>query len=680
MAFSSNQTITFDGTTTISGSGTVLFTNGLTLNSTKSITLSREVAIPTGKTGTINGIFDCGANIVSGAGGFTLASGATLKTASATGVAGSVTTSSKSFSSGANYEFNGATTGTFTTTPTAYTVNDLTINNASGVTLSQAFTVNGTLTMKSGSLALGGNTLSYTASGTLKYDGTGYSTTTDVEFPVSSGPASLNVNNADATNGLSLQGNRTLSGTLTIASGKTFNIPASTSLTVTGNTIINQTNGLVIKSAAGGTGSFICNGTVNSGTGTTKVERYIVGYTNPDDGWHLLACPLNSFDILTSTFKPTSGDDDLYYYDETQNLWINWLTEDFDFANNRGYLCSYKTTATKYFSGELNNTDRKIDNVSYTPLQGGGWHLIPNPFPCGITWNSAGMSASGYVSTASGKVLNGGRSYSDISDGGIIPAMNSFFMQVNNAANSITIPASFRTHSSTWLKNTGDELLMLTAQSIENTTYQETIIRFNDDATEGFDPQYDSPFLQGVPTVPRMYSLLPDNTELSLNTFPVLTTSRVVPLTFIKGAANTYSINVTKLENFPQETAISLEDTKTNITQDLRTNMVYTFSSSEGDNPKRFFVHFGAPNGVNETVGGNPVRIYSSGNTLYINGNNGNIIKGDIFVYNLMGQQMLQSKLSEGAMTKLSINAPIGYYLVKVITEKKATTAKVFIQ
>jgi hypothetical protein len=177
-----------------------------------------------------------------------------------------------------------------------------------------------------------------------------------------------------------------------------------------------------------------------------------------------------------------------------------------------------------------------------------------------------------------------------------------------------------------------------------------------------------------------MCSYLTDNTQLSLNTFPALTTSRVVPLEFIKGASNNYSIVVTKLDNFPNDVAISLVDTKTNITQDLRKNPVYTFNSSEGDNPKRFNVHFGAPNGVNEIDGNSPFRIYSSNNTLYISNNTGVFLKGEVLVYNLMGQQMMQTKLSEGALTKINLHATTGYYLVKVITDQKAYSGKIFIR
>lgn len=89
---------------------------------------------------------------------FVLSSGATAITTNAagltaSGLTGSVqVTGTRTYSSGANYEFRGAATGAFTTTPTASTVNNLTINNASGVTLSQPLTVAGTFSLSAGIL------------------------------------------------------------------------------------------------------------------------------------------------------------------------------------------------------------------------------------------------------------------------------------------------------------------------------------------------------------------------------------------------------------------------------------------------------------------------------------------------------------------------------------------------
>ena len=99
---------------------------------------------------------DMGTSVLNGsAGTFTLSSGATITTAHAQGISSAAgtgciqSTGVRTFSSGANYVYNGLAgqvTGVFTTTPTALTVSNLTINNAADVTLSQSFTINGLAT------------------------------------------------------------------------------------------------------------------------------------------------------------------------------------------------------------------------------------------------------------------------------------------------------------------------------------------------------------------------------------------------------------------------------------------------------------------------------------------------------------------------------------------------------
>ncbi len=89
---------------------------------------------------------------------FNLNSGGTLVTSNSNGLStngsvqpGSISQLTRTFSSAANYEFKGATTGVFISTPTANTVNNLTINS-SGTTLSQPFIVTGTVGLTAGIL------------------------------------------------------------------------------------------------------------------------------------------------------------------------------------------------------------------------------------------------------------------------------------------------------------------------------------------------------------------------------------------------------------------------------------------------------------------------------------------------------------------------------------------------
>jgi hypothetical protein len=124
----------------------------------------------------ISGALDAASYTVSGSGGVVMNSGSTLKTRLATGVNGALTmTGAKVLSTSSNFEFNGSSAQvTGTTMPT--TVNNLTVNNSAGASLSQSTTVNGTLGLTAGALTIGANTLTIngdivTAAGSLNGSG-----------------------------------------------------------------------------------------------------------------------------------------------------------------------------------------------------------------------------------------------------------------------------------------------------------------------------------------------------------------------------------------------------------------------------------------------------------------------------------------------------------------------------
>jgi xylan 1,4-beta-xylosidase len=139
---------------------------------------------------------DMGTNSLEGNGSFNLKAGATLLTAHANGINGSLAnTGSKTFDPGAGYGFNGSQ-AQVTGNLMPGTVNDLIIDNSAGVTLSNSVTVNGTMEIKSGAFSAGSNTLTYGPDASLKYSGATSQTTTDSEYPSSVKPKNLIIQNS----------------------------------------------------------------------------------------------------------------------------------------------------------------------------------------------------------------------------------------------------------------------------------------------------------------------------------------------------------------------------------------------------------------------------------------------------------------------------------------------------
>jgi len=205
----------------------------------------------------VNGTLNLGAQVLSGASGnFNLASGATLISSHANGLDGAVTmTGTRTFSTGANYEFRGATTGSLLPS----TVHHLTINRDSGMVAldgsGTSQTVSGTLNLVSGGLMAGSSKNSMTVGSLVMRD-------TEISSNLNT---TLQGNvTFDATN----QGRAKISGALDLGGAtRTFTVGNGTSLVdmeVTGGI----SSGGVIKD---GLGTMSIAG-VNDYAGTTTVS------------------------------------------------------------------------------------------------------------------------------------------------------------------------------------------------------------------------------------------------------------------------------------------------------------------------------------------------------------------------------------------------------------------------
>lgn len=165
------QLVTFNGNTTIGGSSTTTFAGGFTVNTNRSVTLSTGIEISAG-TGTVNGTLNCGTNVVTGAGAFTLASGGTLGIGSTAGIASSgasgniQVSGTRTFDTGANYTYNGSS-AQVAGNGLPSSVNNLTINNSAGLTLTNSVTANGALNLQNGIVATGANTLGVSSTGSV---------------------------------------------------------------------------------------------------------------------------------------------------------------------------------------------------------------------------------------------------------------------------------------------------------------------------------------------------------------------------------------------------------------------------------------------------------------------------------------------------------------------------------
>jgi len=603
----SSGILTEGGSTTTSK---IIFGKNGTQTFTSGGTISNLVNFEVGSTS----VTDLGTSVISGGGTFSMLAGSTLHTANTAGLNGSLTlTGTKTFDPTTNFIFDGTAeqvAGSFMPA----TVNNLTIENAAGVKLS--------------------NTL------------------------------------------------LTVTGTLTINSGKLLTIGPGKALTV--GTMLNNLGGetsLVIGSDATGTGSLIFNGQGVAGT----VQRYIAAWGDAAHGWHHLSSPM-MFQMIRPEFVPNDPigwAQDFYAWDEVNGYWFNckdvsgqWVSGfDSYLVPGKGYLVAYQNDVVKNFSGIMDAFDANISGLTNTPGAyppgniTSGWNLLGNPFTSAVTWGTANWNLTNVTSTA--KIWEESTaSYIDIpANTGIIPAMSGFMVETTGNG-SLTIPATDRVHSATpWYKSTNNPYIKLVVHSYDEQTAQENIVTFDQDAAATFDPAFDSHFLSGF--APSFYTTKGAE-MLSTAVFPSLENETTIPVSFVKTAASEYTIEAVTIDNLPAQ--VYLTDLKLDKTQNLAENPSYTFTSEEGDNPARFMLSFS-----HVGIGGKDEvhhAIYASGNTISMV----NPGKGRLEVYNLAGQQILQQEINSNGVYRFNVHGPSGYYMVRFTTGTSVIVNKVFIK
>ncbi len=175
---------------------------------------------------------------------------------------------------------------------------NLKLSGSGTKTLGLNTTVNGTLTM-AGTATLSLNTmipftLTYGTSSTLSYTGSA-SQTTGVEFPASSGPNSVTINNSSGVS-LAASSSKTINGTLKLNNG-TFSVGAST-LTLNGPTISGTPANLSTTSSSslsfGGSSAG-----VNIPIGITALNNLIINNTS--------GVSLNSSPTISGTLTLNNG-------------------------------------------------------------------------------------------------------------------------------------------------------------------------------------------------------------------------------------------------------------------------------------------------------------------------------------------------------------------------------------
>jgi hypothetical protein len=607
-----------------------------------------------------------------------------------------------------------------TTPGTSNQLGNMLIQRSSGsVTLGNALSINGSLTLSSGKLVIGANTL--TLAGTV-------ASMNETNCLVGSSSSNLTVNGTgtlgtlyfDQTtpgttnylNGFTL--NRTSSGTmnlannlqlasLTITNGE-FIENASKQLTVGGiidnNGTLTIENGATLKQTGSGANA-------NTGSGIYNVKQNITGAggSSPNGRFWYLGGALSD---ASSTALLSSGNQ-LWQWNEG-SFGYTAVTSGQTLAQGKSYvLRSGQTSEIINFSGSgLYNGTVTVPNLTRTGTshQFRGCHLVSNPYPSYLDWDLVGktnVSTTMYVRTALGTNYNILETYNSFNGQGTsisgpamtkyIAPMQGFWVKVeaDGQTGSLSMSNSMRSHqtSGSGLRSSAiDFPAYLRFNMIDGENKDQVILLMSPDATMTLDP-FDSEKMSASGYA-QFYSTV-NAKKLVINGMKNVKAKTSVPLTLEIPTSKSY---IFQAEEFNIEDGlILLEDKQEGIIQDLTINPTYSFFGNAGTNTTRFVIHFqlaGAPVlvdgpmeleslGSDELVSENIQIVSNNQGTIIIRMDEGFKPEGSIRIFDASGRLVEQSDFNDQETT-IHLNEQAGMYFVEVAAGKLMVKKKIVIE
>jgi hypothetical protein len=443
---------------------------------------------------------------------------------------------------------------------------------------------------------------------------------------------------------------------MTITTGGAIEIETGNSLTVSG-ILTNNVGNAGLSIASGGS---LIEATAGI-AGTVHREYKAVEK-------HLISAPVS--DATIGMFPGVI----IQNHTESTNLYTPLINPTLLLNVMQGYSFQDVNAGTAHFIGNINtgtigtsnNVSRFGAGINY------GWNLVGNPYPSTIDWDAASgwtktnvdnatyrhVDDATWASYVGGVGSNGGTRY--------IASCQGFFVTVKagQTTGTLKMDNNVRTHITTdFFKDEVDNIIRLEVSG--NGYTDEMVFRFLDEATPGFDSDWDAHKLFGsVPEAPAIYSS--ENGMMAINSLPATNT---LPFGVKAGTPGVFTITATETSDFSE---IILEDMITGITTDLKSSS-YTFNY-DLNFEDRFIVQTQLA-----SVTQNPldlIRIYSNNHDIYVYVPANT--RGNIMVYTMMGQEVEHTSIKD-VVNKITLNK-IGYYIVQVLGNDNVVTKKVFVK
>jgi len=495
----------------------------------------------------------------------------------------------------------------------------------------------------------------------------------------------------DVSNDPDIDGSNPVIQDLIIESSAILTIEPDATLTINGE--LENNGNLNLNSDASGISSLMFDS--YSGSGNVYVHMYLTGGGGPNYAWHYIAVPgtmaktaftdVNPYNLLLWDESQIVDDDMQAWqwhdgYDDTNEFTTLYAKTGYNFYHSSASVTVDLDPVTSLLS------DLGTYNLQWTE---DGKNLIGNSLTCSIDWDEVGRSGSMrnaiYFTTN-----NGFASYVNqvgVPDGttGIIPPLQGFFVKATASGASLDFTQEdVKVHGTVnrYKSNSIIPLLRLELQE-DGQAKDETVIRFDYDATDTVDSQFDATkiFSESLNMVQIYTELNGEKYVINCINFP--DESKSVPVSVKIIETGNYMIKRTQLQGLDNY-ALTLTDTYENITINLEDIEQYTFSSDPGTFTDRFIFTISTI-----TTGVEDVTFDNKKFNIYTYSDNLNIaplspewdnVKATINIYDLTGRR-IQSHAGViwyiGETKQLGFGEPKGIYIVEIVAGNNRVVQKI---
>ncbi len=370
-----------------------------------------------------------------------------------------------------------------------------------------------------------------------------------------------------------------------------------------------------------------------------------------------------------------------------KNGWVVHSSSDTPLRKGLGYAADFPGGATLSFDGEVSSQSHTI-NASYTSsttLMNNGWHLLGNPYPSILDWESieGGNELDNAIYFWNNSIQQFEIYLNDVSTfyaDRYIQPMEGFFVHTGTHTSVDVEYDEAAISPDQVFQDALQEVwtMPLYRLGVKNDDYiDETLLLFSVFGKDEYQGDLDAYKMMSLnDEAPSIATVNPEGDFFAINTIPELQGQRSIPLYTEFPVSGEYTFGTKEMINFPTGDEVYLEDKYTGKFHNLSEGSV-SIDIGANSKAKRFVLHFGLKN--SEEIGTDLAEVFTNENDIIINvTEEGNY---QVEVYSAIGQKVYNNPFSnKDNFLRVSTEMGAGTYMVKIFNEEYTQVEKVFIK